>query len=111
MQDVSPAYVVPAGFKSPAALRPAAKRALPVRHASFVAAKADHETTAPRREGLIAAKADDAAQSPMLREAVFVVVRSEQDASGAPRAWDVYVIRLTFPQNTQPVEAGVSKKT
>jgi len=110
VQDVSPAYAVPAAF-NPAASRPAAKRALPAGHANFVAAKADHETTVSGREDLIAAKADHAVQTPMPREAVFVVVRSEQDASGVPRSWDVYVIRLTLPQNIQPVEAGVSKQT
>jgi len=112
VQDVSLTRVIPAGFKSPAAAaRRLAKRVSPRRRLSSVAAATQPEQSARGSEALIPASAVGPAQNPMPREAVFVVVRTRQDESGVPRSLDVYIIRLTFPQNAQPVDAGVSKKT
>lgn len=110
-QNSAHAQVIPAGFKSPAATRPVAKRVSPSRQLSSVASKIQPEPSTRGSEGLIAANAVGTEQNTVPREAVFVVVRTQQDESGIPTGWDVYVIRLTFPQNAQPVDTGVCKKT
>ena len=111
IKDFSHAHLIPAGFKSPAARRPLAKRVSPRPELSSMVSKAQAEQGVRGSEALIPVSAATSLQKAMPREAVFVVIRTQQDEAGFSRSWDVYVIRLTFLQNAQPVDTGASKKT
>ena len=111
IKDFSSAHLIAAGFKSPAARRPPAKRVSPRPELSSVSSRTQPAEGIRGSEALIPASATGSVQGPMPRETLFVVIRTEQDQGGIPRSLDIYLIRLTFPQSAQPVDGSVSKKT
>lgn len=110
VQNASPVRVIPAAFKAPTGPRISVQKVSPSRRLSSVASKLEAALVARSGDGLIQPQATSTAQNVAPREAVFLVVRAEQDGNGIPRSWDLYVIQVTFPQNAQPVDTGASKK-
>lgn len=127
-QQAAPqAHVVQAGLRTEVAAptRPKAKLAHPrVQAPRLMVAESAPNSAAdqPSVDQALIHQANAVGENatPVLREAVFVVVQTRQDVSGFSGGWDVYVIQMTFSSQKPnpgatpaavPVNKGVSAKT